>query len=255
MRSVLTRSKWIVLSVIVALVIAAFISLGFWQLRRLDERRLNNAVLEARVGRTAVALEEVLAAGVPLADLEYTHVVFSGVPDVAGSVFVRSQTHDGTAGSHQVTPVVLDDGSAVLVNAGWVPLNVFPVEIPGWYGPIEIEGYVRPSQAQPPFGQREPDGPLREIRRIDIPRLAGQYPYPLAGAWVQLVTPDVSGVEPHPVALPLQDEGAHLAYAVQWFSFALISGVGFVLLVGREARLGEGPGGHHSYVVEDDALS
>jgi surfeit locus 1 family protein len=32
------------------------------------------------------------------------------------------------------------------------------------------------------------------------------------------------------------DEGPHLAYAVQWFSFAVIGLVGYVLLLGRARR-------------------
>jgi surfeit locus 1 family protein len=39
-------------------------------------------------------------------------------------------------------------------------------------------------------------------------------------------------------ALPpsFDDEGSHLAYAIQWFSFALIGLVGYLFLIRRSAR-------------------
>ena len=45
--------KWIIRHVLVVALVVAMISLGFWQLRRLDEKRDHKAVVEARqaVGR------------------------------------------------------------------------------------------------------------------------------------------------------------------------------------------------------------
>lgn len=251
MRAILLRPRWMLLTVVVGLIVALFITLGLWQLRRLDERRVNNAVLAARIDRAPVTLADVRSSGLPPEDLEYTVVRFTGVPQPERSVFVRSQTHNGEAGTHQVVPVVLEDGSAVLVNLGWQPLNSHPRSINGLEGPVDIEGFVRPTQARPGFGQAEPAGELTEIRRIDIARLQEQFDHPLVDFWVLLRSPDAGPTPPHPVPPPQLDEGAHLSYAVQWFSFALISVLGFALLIRRERASGTGG---RSYVVDDEEL-
>ena len=251
MQVILRRPRWIGLTVAVAIVVLTFIALGLWQLDRLDERRLTNAVVASRIDRAPVPLDEVLAAGLPIGDLEFTVVSFDGTADPQRSVFVRSQTNDGVAGAHQVVPVLREDGTAVLVNVGWVPLGEHPDDVPGLDGPVEFVGLVRPSSARPSFGQSEPDGQLLEVRRIDIDRLAEQFPYPLVGAWIQLRSPDIDGAIPHLAPAPELDEGTHLAYAIQWFSFAAIAVIGFVLLIRREVGRGAGGGGG-SYVVGDD---
>ena len=41
---------------------------------------------------------------------------------------------------------------------------------------------------------------------------------------------------PEPPPLPQLTNGPHLSYAFQWFSFATIAIVGYVVLVGRDRR-------------------
>jgi surfeit locus 1 family protein len=251
MREVLKRPKWIGLGVLVAILVAAFISLGFWQLERLDERRLNNAVLEARIERPAVTLREVVASGLDARELEYTRISLVGTPDPDVSVFVRSQTdRSGEAGSHHVFPVELADGGHILVNAGWVPLGEYPADVPGLDGEQEFIGFVRATQERQTLGQEEPEGVLVEIRRIDVERLRAQMPAPLLDFWVQLESPDDPSRPPEPAPLPVLDEGTHLSYAIEWFSFAAISVVGYFFLVRREVRRGAPARG--AYVVDDD---
>ncbi len=251
MRSIVLRPRWLILSVVVALVVALFIALGFWQLQRLDERRLNNAILATRLNRPPVSLEEVESSGLPASELEFTVVTATGELDPGRSVFVRSQVHDGQAGTHQVAPLLLDDGTAVLINLGWVPLNTFPKDAPGLGGMVEVVGFIRASERQPRLGGTEPEGVLREVRRIDVERIEQQLPYELRPYWIQLIQPDHPG-PPYPAPPPVLDEGTHLAYALQWFSFAAISVIGFVFLVRREARRGGTAVAGGSYVVDDD---
>jgi surfeit locus 1 family protein len=251
MLQVIRRPRWMFLVALVLIIVLGFVALGFWQLRRLDERRVNNAVLGSRIDRPAVTLEEVLASGLPADDLEYTVVALEGVPDPSESVFVRSQLNNDEAGYHQVIPVDLGDGEAVLVNVGWVPLGEFPTTVPGLEGPTLFEGYLRPTEIRPAFGQEEPEGTLTEIRRIDVERLQQQYEQQLLPFWIQLRSPDPTPAPPVPAPPPELDEGSHLAYALQWFSFALISIGGLLFLIRREAR--EGGGRRTSYVVDDEA--
>jgi surfeit locus 1 family protein len=139
-----------------------------------------------------------------------------------------------------ITPLVLDDGTAVLVNRGWVPLTLDTVpvsEAPPPQGEIVVGGWVEPSRKRPVFGPEDPEGDLAVLSRIDIPRIQEQVNESLAPVYVSM-TGD-GGVLPEPVEEPdFADEGPHLGYAIQWFGFAAITLVGLVVLrrKGQKAR-------------------
>ena len=67
-----------------------------------------------------------------------------GIFDPGEEVLVRSQVHDGIAGWHVITPLVLADGRAVLVNRGWVPLEMDAVPVPAAppSGQVTVTGWV-----------------------------------------------------------------------------------------------------------------
>ena len=77
---------------------------------------------------------------------------------------------------------------------------------------------------------------LAVLSRVDIDRIQQQVGYPLEPVYVVQIRqgdPDL----PVPLALPsFEDEGPHLAYAIQWFGFALILSIGSLLLVRRQRK-------------------
>src|SRR5690606_30480348 len=104
-----------VLALAVALVCAR---LGIWQLDRLEQRRQLNAVMEERLAGATIALADVPR---DTTGLLYRTVESEGRYDVARSIVLRGRAHEGMPGVHVLTPLRLPDGSAVLVNRGWVP--------------------------------------------------------------------------------------------------------------------------------------
>ena len=240
------RPRWIVFSVLVVFVAVACVFLGFWQLSRLEERRASNAVLVARLAREPIPLEDLRAAlrpeqGVEVdpADYEYTMVTTTGRLTDRGRVLVRSQVVRGQAGVHGVYAMELDDGTAVLVNVGWFPLDVeigLIADALGRSGEIELTGLVRADQQRPALGRTEAPGLLDTVARIDIDRIQQQVEPPLLPFWIQLVEPHDPGRLPVPVPLPEAGEGSHLSYAVQWFSFGSVAVIGYAALMRRELR-------------------
>ncbi|MEO5510642.1 MAG: SURF1 family cytochrome oxidase biogenesis protein, partial [Longimicrobiales bacterium] len=83
-----------------------------------------------------------------------------------------------------------------------------------------------------------------EFRRvwytIDENALRAQFPYPLAPFLVQLLPASGGFTIPRALDPPTLDEGPHLSYALQWFSFAVIAIVGWItyLLRNRAVRSG-----------------
>ena len=240
MRWLLTP-RWLVAHVVVLVVATVFVNLGFWQLRRLEERRLTNTVGESRFASDPVELGQMLlGAGPDLESLEYHRATFTGVYQPEHEVLIRSQVRQGTAGFHVVTPLLREDDTAVLVNRGWVPLGLDEVPVseaapPG--GEVTIEGWVRPTQTRPTLGPRDPEtGRLSIMSRVDIDRIREQVPFELDPVYLSLLGEQDAG-QPLLVTAPrFDDEGPHLAYAIQWFAFTMIGVIGYYALIRRSAK-------------------
>lgn len=234
----LLTARWVAAHLVVVMVAATFVSLGLWQLRRNDERRLQNAVGTARINEEPVGLESLIqGAGDDVGSLEYRRATVSGVFDPDNEVLIRSQVTLGHAGFHVVTPLILVEGEAVLVNRGWVPLvwDEVPVtNAPPPQGEVTIEGWIHRTQTRGRFGPTDPeDGRLTNMNRVDIDRIATQIPYEVVPLYL-VETADSENRDPIPVALPsFDDNGPHLAYAIQWFAFAAIGLVGYGFLIRR----------------------
>lgn len=244
MVATLRQPKWIVAGLVVALLAALFVRLGFWQLSRLEERRIENAIASQRLGADPVQLQALVdEAGDDLASIEYRRVLADGVFDVTGEVLIRSQVDLGQAGFHVITPLFVADSDSVLVNRGWAPLTMDnpPVAAEPQPGRVEVEGWIHLTETRPPLGAEEPPGDIEVFNRVDIDRIGDQLEYDLADVYI--VSDGSNEALPLPVDPPdFSDEGPHLAYAIQWFGFALVGLVGFFFLVRARAHPGSRPG-------------
>lgn len=238
--------KWLFGHALAVGLVLLFINFGFWQLRRLDERQSYNALLEARLAAPPEPLAALRAAVPPGAardpsdaanPLAYRRALAEGRYDPAHEVLLRSRSLGGNPGYHVLTPLVLSSGEALLVDRGWVPFTWDRPPVPEALPPegeVALQGLLFPRQEQPSFGARDPaQGPLQALFWVDTERLGRQIPYPLAPFFLQLSSqaPAQAGSYPVAPAAPSIDEGPHLGYALQWFSFALIGVVGYVLLL------------------------
>jgi len=229
--------RWIVAHVIVVMLAITFLSLGFWQLRRLDERRLENQVFLSRFGAPVEDVEALLAAaGADYASLEYHRARITGSFEPEAELLIRSQVYQGRAGFHVLSPLRTTAGLVILVNRGWMPLEMDqpPVAAAPPEGPTTVEGVLRASQQRGSLGPvDQPDAAV--LARIDLELLAGRYEGDLAPVYLQMTTK--LGELPVLIATPsFTDQGPHLPYAVQWYSFTLIGLVGYGFLIRRNRQ-------------------
>lgn len=253
--------KWLIRHVLVVALVLSMIWLGFWQLRRLDEKKTYKALVEARQEQPVADVENVVPAGAGVDDARVTAVLYRSVKAVgtyeaSDTVVVENRTFNAAPGAWVLTPLRLDDGRAIVINRGFIGYDrngdMVPPAPPT--GRVTVEGLVFPSQEKGRFGPTDPKtGRLDVLARADLTRLQTQVSAHLLPAYVQLVTSDPREPTPAPgapelVALgpPTPDLGPHLSYAVQWFIFTTIAVGGYALLLRRVARdqgrLASGPG-------------
>lgn len=248
--SVLLKPRWLLLHAIVLVVAVAFTNFGFWQLRRLERRTGSNELIEARLESAPAPFEQIsaafdLTAPAPLeASAIYRRAVVRGRFDPEHEVLLRARSYRGEPGWHVLTPLVMESGSAILIDRGWVPYRLDTPPITEATPPDEmvtVTGMILAEQ-DPPTGslarlapRDPPEGELKAAYYADADRLAAQMPYPLEPVYLELIAQEPAQIGDLPVAPPPPEfsRGPHLGYAMQWFSFTLIAVVGYGILIRR----------------------
>lgn len=242
-----SRTARIIGTTLVLIIATVCIRLGFWQLSRLDEKRARNAAVAARMATPAVELTGTRA---DTAGLIYRTAAARGYYDNTRSIILPGRSYQGSPGVLLLTPLRMSGGRAVLVQRGWIPapdaVNV-PLEAFRVDTALTVHGLVLPflneenTLATGAAGSASTDTFRRVWYAIDAEQLRAQFPYDLLPLRLQLLPRDRSGEETHAYPLaqpaPALDEGPHLGYAIQWFSFALIFLIGWVALL-RSTRTG-----------------
>ena len=146
---------------------------------------------------------------------------------------------EGEPGDQVLTPLRLVDGTGLVVDRGWIPLNQgVPVtgETAAPTGTVTVAGVLFPPDAAAvPTGT---PSPVERITKVDLGQIGAQLPYPVLPVYLLLQSqrPPQQGALPEPPPLPQLTNGPHLSYAFQWFSFATIAIVGYVVLLRRDRR-------------------
>jgi cytochrome oxidase assembly protein ShyY1 len=243
------RGRWLLGHIIVLAMAGLFVVLGFWQLDRLDQVRASNTLIEARRSLPVVDLEGLVQPSDPRGgQATQRRVVVSGRYDPSVRIVSDFRSIDGTPGVDVLTPLLLDDGAAVIVDRGWVPAATPESGISSAasapQGMVEVTGFAL--EGVPPGSGRaaRADGTL-QLTRIDLGLLQREIDYDLYPVYVRLQTqqPAQSSGLPRVVPPPALDEGPHLSYAIQWFVFATIGLIGWPLLLRHAAweRRANGP--------------
>lgn len=235
-KKMISRQLWWVTLLVLALMVF-FVRMGLWQLDRMQEKQTYNALVVERYRLPVLTLPGDVA-GLTPDELAYRQVTVSGTYAYADQMRIRGQFVDGELGQRLITPLVLADGSAVLVDRGWVPYeNLPPADVARFdEGPqATVLGTLRPAEPLPAGITPETSGSIPpEWTQMDVAAMDGYVGPALFPLFIhQEAEPD----RPFD-ALPLREEatiemsaGTHLSYAVQWFSFALLAGFSYFMIL------------------------
>ncbi len=198
-------------AIVAVLAAAVCVRLGIWQLDRLAQRKALNSRLATRL---ALPMLEVRG-GTSGDSARLRRVTATGRYDFAAERTWPGRSFEGTPGVTLITPLRLADGSVVLVDRGWVPS---PDAVH-----VDHAAYRESDSAT-----------VTGIARL-LPRgrgdvdAAGFLPFV-----IEQQAPDTRGL-PRRWPVPAFDNGPHLSYAIQWFSFAVIALVGTAAMI-RKGR-------------------
>jgi len=212
-----------VLTVFAALGLLATVSLGAWQLARLDWKLDLIGKVEARVGAPPAPFADVMARARKGEDMEYAPVRLRGAFAQAPAARLFG-AYEGAPGHYLFMPFKTDEGAAVYVNMGFTPQFADPddVAVPPAGSPATVEGLFRAAETpRPPAAwfvsrQQSADGLwfIRDPRIFAAPSQRPASPY-----YVDRFAVD-GAPWPRGGTTRLSFSNRHLEYALTWFGLA-----------------------------------
>lgn len=223
---------------------ALCVRLGFWQLSRLHEKHALHAAQRALLAAPPLDVGSALPAAAPAAG---RRVRVRGRWEHGVHVLLSGRTHLGAAGVSLVTPVRLASGEAVWVERGWLPAadgrSAHPEALAD--SAADVVGVALPLVRSPHplrwarLAADSADVALWSARALEADSVAARTRGAIA-SWFLRALPvapvtRAPGQAPAPMPEPYEvpDEAMHLSYAIQWFAFAAIIGLGSLALAFR----------------------
>lgn len=218
--------SWVVLAA--ALLLAGLTArLGWWQLDRAAQKNQLQAELQARQALPPLTLQDLARTPAEVPAQQQRQVVLQGQWAAAQTVYLDNRTMAGRAGFFAVTPLLLPDGSAVLVQRGWLRRDAADrthiVAPPAPAGTAQVRGRIVTAPSRLYEFEATASGPIRQ--NLDIAGFARETALPLR----PLAVVQEDGDAPPPDGLlrqwpqPAADVHKHYGYAFQWFALSALT--------------------------------
>jgi surfeit locus 1 family protein len=224
----LKRERWVPLlaTLVVALTTAR---LGWWQLDRAAQKTALQRAQQAQRALPALATADLPrdpSAAAPL----HRAVRLQGRWSAAHTVFLENRQLDARPGFLVLTPLLLDDGSALVVQRGWLPRDnndrTRIAAVPTPAGRVQLQGRIAPAPSRLYDFAGGASGPIRQNLVLgDFARETGLALLPYSALQENDGAAADDGLQRH-WPQPTADVHKHYGYAFQWFALcALIGGL------------------------------
>jgi len=227
------------------LAIALLVTLGTWQAQRLQWKLDLIAKVEARLAASSQPLRQVLAETDTLEEALYRKVSLRGRFDHAREIYLFTSKGVGTAGYQVITPLILEDGSTILIDRGFVPEGLRdPATRPEGQvgGKVEVIGLLRLAVPKSTFTP-DPDIAGHTWYHRDPVAMAASI-----GISETLEVMIDANAAPNPGGYPQGGKtivtftNNHLAYAITWYGLAFALLAVYMAFHAKEGRLQIGEG-------------
>jgi surfeit locus 1 family protein len=143
------RTRFIVVTAAAVVTAALTARLGFWQLDRAAQKQAIQAAIHRQAGMPALDRASQLPADVDeMATLHHRRARLAGRWSPVHTVYLDNRQMNGRPGFYVVTPLLLADGRALLVQRGWVARD--PIErarlpkVATPAGDVQVAGRIAP---------------------------------------------------------------------------------------------------------------
>ncbi len=199
-----------------------FVNLGMWQAKRATEKEQTELQhqMASRVSfTTALARDE-----------RFARIDISGHYDPVRHILLDNQVWKGRAGVHVFTPFYTLDGTAILVNRGWLPLaadrQTMP-EIPTPQHETVLRGMLNifpvPGRILGQADKMNQNQWPQLVTYLNLENIVESLDVPLENRIIQLSASEQAGFEGRDWKPVFLTSRKHKAYAFQWFALATIS--------------------------------
>ena len=221
------RQRWWLVTA--AAVAAALLTarLGWWQLDRAAQKLDLQSAVDQRSGLPPLRGAAQLARTADAAPAQHHRAVqLTGRWSAAHTVYLDNRQMNGRPGFFVVTPLMLGDGSAVLVQRGWLPRDFQDrsriAGVPTPEGEVVVNGRIAPAPGRLyEFGRSE-GGRIRQNLDLDgFARETGLNLRPLSLLLVDSPASAGDGLLRDWLA-PSSGVAKHRGYAAQWFALSAL---------------------------------
>ena len=218
--------------VLAAAVLAAALTarLGWWQLDRAAQKNELQAAMDSRRALPPLVQAD-LAADAPAAAAQHHRAVaLQGQWVAEQTIYLENRQMKGVPGFFAVTPLRLDDGTAVLVERGWLPRDIADrtriVAAPPPAGRVQVQGFIAAAPGRLYEFDAAASGAIRQNLAIDaFARETGLRLRPLSVQQRDDASRPSDGLM-RQWSAPASGVEKHYGYAFQWFALsALILGL------------------------------
>ncbi|WBQ02216.1 SURF1 family cytochrome oxidase biogenesis protein [Kribbella sp. CA-293567] len=240
----LMNVRWFTSALVIVVLSVACLQLGRWQLHRLDSRKAHNEVIRKNLAAPVTPLTEIVGPDRVIGEQhDWRTATVTGRYDATKQVVVRYRNVNDRPGFEIVTPLLLPDGTAVLVDRGFLPKQggeLAPGTVPAApSGEVTVTGRLRRSERGGHTNGGTPaDGTARLINGAEYAPALGLTLYD------GYLTVDQQEPAADPAFRgfpgPEIDGGPHFFYALQWFLFGLLA-IGGLVYFSRQDVTAEEP--------------
>ena len=215
--------------------IAILVSLGTWQMQRLEWKRGILSEIESRIGGSYQQIPP-LSTVIPERD-RYTPVALVGQIGEEEVLVLVSQKRVG-AGYRVISPFSLNDGRRILLDRGFTPVDQRGADRSRLKEEIEVQGNLHwPDDRTSSTPENDINGNTWFAR--DVALMAET----LKTEPLLVIARNMSPPDPGVTPLPVDTSGIpndHLQYAITWYSLAVVWLIGTIALVWRLRQTKEG---------------